>query len=88
MPVNEATIAAGIFLLGIAFGCGVYAMTLRITTKHINGLGARLNRVVAAVVHITPADEREKVILTILGLQSTPAGHLDPLAKKDLEISR
>lgn len=66
--MNEAAVTAGIFLLGLAFGAGAYGMALRMTRKQINGLGARVNRVVVAVIHICPADKREEVTALMLGL--------------------
>jgi hypothetical protein len=56
-----------IFAMGIAFGAGAYAFALRTARKQINGLGARLNRVVMALVHICPENEREEVLRKILG---------------------
>lgn len=68
--MNEAAAALLIFLLGIAFAAGVYASSARATRKQINGLGGRLNRVVAAVIHMCPDDKREEVTSLMLGLSS------------------
>ena len=66
--MNEGLIAGLIFLLTLAFGAGLYVMALRMATKQINGLGARVNRVVAAVIHICPEGKREEVTTLMLGL--------------------
>lgn len=56
-----------VFGLGLAFGAGSYAAALRMTRKQVNGLGARVNRVAMAVIHICPPEEREQVMKLILG---------------------
>jgi len=66
--MNEGLIAGLIFLLTLAFGAGLYVMALRMATKQINGLGARVNRVVAAVIHICPEGKREEITTLMLGL--------------------
>jgi hypothetical protein len=53
--------------LAAAFGAGAYAFALRMTRKQMNGLGARVTRVVMAVIHICPAEKREEVIRIMLG---------------------
>ncbi len=53
--------------LAAAFGAGAYAFALRLTRKQMNGLGARVNRVVMAIIHICPAESREEVMRIILG---------------------
>ena len=65
------------FLLGIAFGAGAYAFALRSARKQINGLGARVNRVVMAVVHICPDEKREEVMRMVLGVPSNGGGNGD-----------
>jgi hypothetical protein len=64
--VTSEQIEGGVFLLGLAFGAGGYAFAQRANTKKLNGLGGRLNRVVMAVVHICPPEEREEVLRMIL----------------------
>lgn len=66
--MNEGLIAGMIFLLTLAFGAGLYVMALRIATKQINGVGRRMNRIVAAVIHICPEGKREEVTNLMLGL--------------------
>ena len=66
--MNEGLIAGLIFLLTLAFGAGLYVMALRVATKQINGLGKRVNRVVAAVIHICPEGKREEITTLMLGL--------------------
>lgn len=65
--MNEAAVTGLIFVLGLAFGAGAYAMALRGARKQINGMGGRVNRVVMAIVHICPEDKREEVVRIILG---------------------
>ena len=67
--MNEALIALVIFVLGLAFAAGGYVFALSAARKQINGLGARLNRAVAALIHICPDDKREEVMRLILGLR-------------------
>ena len=67
--MNEALVALGIFVLGIAFAAGGYLFALAHARKQINGLGARVNRIVAAVIHICPQEQREQVMLLVLGLK-------------------
>lgn len=68
-PLNEALIALVIFVLGVAFAAGGYVFALVHARKQINGLGARVNRIVAAVIHICPEEKREQVMLLVLGLK-------------------
>jgi hypothetical protein len=65
MIVTSEQITGAVFLLGLAFGAGGYAFAQRANTKRINGLGGRLNRAVAALMHICPADQREEVFRII-----------------------
>jgi hypothetical protein len=59
-----------VFALGLAFGAGSYAVALRATRKQVNGLGARVNRIALAVVHICPTEKYEEVVRIILGGES------------------
>jgi hypothetical protein len=67
--VNEALIALVIFVLGLAFAAGGYVFALASARKQINGLGARLNRAVAALIHICPDEKREEIVLLVMGLK-------------------
>lgn len=71
--LNEATVALLIFLLGLAFTAGAYAASARAARKQINGLGARVNRVVLAVIDICPPEKQREVTAMMMGI-SLPAG--------------
>lgn len=75
--MNEAVVAALIFLLGVAFTAGVYVASARAARKQINGLGGRVNRVqdhanrridrvTMAMVHICPDAKREELVKILL----------------------
>lgn len=63
-----------VFGFGVAFGAGAYAFALRNARKQINGLGARVNRVVLALVHVTPDNKREEVMRMVLGVPQNGEG--------------
>jgi hypothetical protein len=66
---NEALTNLAIFLIPVVFAAGGYVAGVRTMRKQINGLGGRVNRIVAALIHVCPEAEREKMMLLILGLK-------------------
>jgi len=66
--VKDAVIVFGIPALSLAFAAGGWVFALRHARKQINGLGGRLNRVIAAIVKICPEEKREEVTLLVLGI--------------------
>jgi hypothetical protein len=75
--MKEAYIGALIFVITVAFAAGGYVAGQHFLRKQINGLGARVNRnreemssrldrLVLALVHLSPDEKREEVIRTLL----------------------
>ena len=66
MP-SDALVELAIFVITLIFAAGGAWFLLKQTRRHVNGVGAKVNRLVMALMLIVPEEQKKDIAQLILG---------------------
>ena len=74
MISSETIIRIAIALLGVAFGAGGAAFSMRQTRRDLNGLGRKSNRIIALLVKWADTEEKRAQVVRLIEPQDKSHG--------------